>query len=82
MAIASLPFIHSPEKILAPNRHKVRKLANKPKDKEEVLKSEEKLQQLGYVDYVSNLPDEIQTILKESPIQNYIPWRVVWKENS
>ena len=58
MAIASLPFIHSPEERLAPNRHKaekvykqqLRKLANKPKDKEEVLKSEEKLQQLGYVD--------------------------------
>ena len=58
MAIASLPFTHSPEKRLAPNRHKaekvykqqLRKLANKPKDKEEVLKSEEKLQQLGYVD--------------------------------
>ena len=90
MAIASLPFTHSPEKRLAPNRHKaekvykqqLRKLANKPKGKEEVLKSEEKLQQLGYVNYVSNLPDEIQIILKESPIQNYIQWRVVWKENS
>ena len=90
MAIASLPFIHSPEERLAPNRHKaekvykqqLRKLANKPNDKEEVLKSEEKSQQLGYVDYVSNLPDEIQTILKESPIQSYIPWRAVWKENS
>ena len=69
MAIASLLFTHSPEKRLAPDRHKaekvykqqLRKLVNKPEeDKEEVLKSEEKLQQLGYVDYVSNLPDETQ----------------------
>ena len=91
MAIASLLFTHSPEKRLAPDRHKAEKvykqqlikLVNKPEeDKEEVLKSEEKLQQLGYFDYVSNLPDEIQAFLKESRIQNHIPWRVVWKENS
>ena len=75
---------------MAPNRHKaekvyrqqLKKLANKQKGKEEVLKSKEKVQQLGYVDNVSNLPDEIQTILKESSIQNYILWRLVWKENS
>ena len=73
MVITSLPFTHSPEKRLAPNKHKVekvykqqlRKLANKPKDKEQVLKSEEKLHQLGYVGYVRwNEIDEIQTILK------------------
>ena len=60
MVITSLPFTHSPEKRLAPNKHKVekvykqqlRKLANRPKDKEQVLKSEEKLHQLGYVEYV------------------------------
>ena len=69
VAIASLLLTHSPEKRLAPDRHKaekvykqqLRKLVNKPEeDKEEVLKSEEKLQQLGYVDYVSNLSDETQ----------------------
>ena len=66
MAIASLPFTHSPGKRFATSRHKAEKvykqqltkLSNNPKDREEVLmKSEETLQQLRYDNYVSNLPD-------------------------
>ena len=37
---------------------------------------------MGFVDYVSNLSPEQQQRLKDSPIQNYIPWNAVWKENS
>jgi len=40
------------------------------------------LQSLGHVDYVKNLPVETQRTLNESSIQNFIPWRAVWKENS
>ena len=70
MAIASLLFTHSPGKIFATSRHKeekvykqqLTKLSNNPKDRQEVLKFEETLQQLGYVNYVSNLPDEIKDL--------------------
>ena len=40
----------------------LQRLSNNPKDREEVLKFEETLQQLGYVNYVSNLPDEINDL--------------------
>ena len=40
----------------------LQRLSNNPKDREEVLKFEETLQQLGYVNYVSNLPDEIKDL--------------------
>ena len=46
------------------------------------MKSEQKLQAEGFVDYVRNLPVEQQKMLEESKIQNYNPWRSVWKESS
>ena len=89
-SLATLPLMMDPITQLAPNRHialkvynqQMRRLAKYPKDKEDVLKSEKKLQNLGYVDFVRNLPKDIQTQLQQSPIQNFIPWRAVWKENS
>jgi len=42
------------------------------KDKDEIIASENKLQTLGYVEYVKNL----------HPIKNFIPWRAVWKDSS
>ena len=87
---ASLPFIQDPILKLAPNKHnavkvynqQLRKLTKSPNDREEVLKSENKLQSLGFVDYVRNLTPEQQLMLQKSPIQNFIPWRVVWKDSS
>ena len=89
-ATATLLLINDPTVKLAPNRNKamkvytqqLRKLHHNPKDKAEVLKSEGKLHSLGYVDYVRNLSAEHQDMLRKNPIQNYIPWRVVWNENS
>ena len=86
---ASLPFIRDP-KVLAPNINKtkrtymqqVRKLSKSPEDKEAVLKAERKLQDLGYVEWVKNLTKEQQQTLHESPFQNYIAWRVVFKSSS
>ena len=60
----------------------MKKLINNPKDKDDVLKSEKKLQDLGYVEYVKNLPVENELELSCSKVQNFIPWRIVWKENS
>ena len=89
-SIATLPVIENPITKLAPNKSKalamyksqIRRLAKDPKSKEEVLASENKLQNLGHVDYVKNLSRAQQLKLKENPIQNYIPWSAVWKENS
>ena len=58
------------------------KLNKHPKDKQDVIDSEKKLQQLGHVDFLKNLPSTTQQILQQSSIQNFIPWRAVWKTNS
>ena len=87
---AKLPFLHDPVIKLAPNKDKalvvyknqLKKLSKNSQDKEDVIRSEVKLQHLGYVDYVRNLSHEQQRMLADSPIQNFIPWRVVWNENS
>ena len=88
--IAHLPLIENPVMKLAPNkknalavyRAEVKKLNNHPEEKREVIKSQNKLQELGFVDYVKNLPDAVQEMLRNSEIQNFIPWRVVWKAGS
>ena len=88
--IATLPFTHDPSTRLAPNKHKalktfnqqLKKLNKNIKDKEDVMKSEEKLQNLGHVEYVKNLPATTQEYLKNHTIQNFIPWRAVWNSNS
>ena len=88
-SISKLPLIYDPLK-LAPNKHKalkvydqqLKKLDRNPKDKADVLNSEMKLQALGYVDYVRNLSCDQQKMLKSTQIQNFIPWRAVWKEDS
>ena len=68
---AVLPIIHDPGIKLSPNKHKalkvynqqLQKLQRNPIDKEAVIKSEGKLQQLGHVDYVkkptSRLADSV-----------------------
>ena len=89
-AVASLPFTRDPQTTLAPNKNKalkvyqtqVRKLAKDEKDKQDVLKSEAKLQQLGYVDYVSNLPPEQKQRILDSTFKHFLPWRAVWNTNS
>ena len=86
-----LPFIHDPQVKLAPNKEKamevyqqqLRKLnkVENAKDKEDVINSEKKLQNLGFVDYVRNLPIHIQQKL-QTQIRHFIPWRAVWKPGS
>jgi len=86
---AFLPLTASPNR-LQPNREialqvynqQIKRLEKNPDDKADIIKSEQKLQTLGYVDYVKNLSDEDQVLLDLSEMQNFIPWRAVWKENS
>ncbi|XP_066912128.1 uncharacterized protein [Clytia hemisphaerica] len=89
---ASLPFIADPTTRLANNKDKAMKVyiqqlkkLNQPSnlaDKEDILQSEGKLQKLGYVEFVRNLPQDVQSRLHSSPIHYFIPWRAVWKGNS
>ena len=88
--VARLPFIRDPQTTLAPNKNKalkvyqtqVRKLAKNDKDRQDVLKSEAKMQQLEYVDYVHNLPPDQRKRIIESIFQHFLPWRAVWNANS
>ena len=87
---ARLPLLHDPSIKLAPNKDKAmavyksvtRQLSKNPTDKEDIIKAEMKLQKKGHVEYVRNLPPEVQEDLKNNPIQNYIPWHPVWNRNS
>ena len=87
---AKLPLVENPVHKLAPNKKKalavynsqLKRLSKHPKDKEDVIRSEAKLQELGHVEYVCNLTEDQQQRLKENTIQNFIPWSVVWKDNS
>ena len=88
--VAKLPFIEDPSVKLAPNKDKamatyrsqVRKLNKHPEDKLAVIKSEAKLQELGYVDYLKNLTPDQQKKLSDSKFKNFIPWRIMWKSSS
>ena len=73
--MAKLPFIGDPHTKLAPNKQvamkvysqQLRKLSKLPKDKTDILESEAKLQSLGYVNYVRNLPEEVRKSLSNNP---------------
>ncbi|XP_066917099.1 uncharacterized protein [Clytia hemisphaerica] len=87
---ATLPLLQNPETALAPNRNialrvynqQVKRLAKNQQYKDDIIKSESKLQSLGYVEYVKNLPIDQQRMLQSNPVQNFIPWRAVWKPSS
>ena len=61
---------------------KLKKLSKQPQDKEQVIQSQKKIQDLGHVQFTHNLPNHLQRMLKDSPIRNFISWRVVWIANS
>ena len=48
----------------------MKKLNQNPHDKEDVIKSETKLQSLGHVEFVRNLTPEQQEMLTKNPAQN------------
>ena len=51
-------------------------------DKEDVLKAEKKLHDLGFVEYIENLTNEEQAKNISSPLLHILPWRAVWNTNS
>ena len=87
---AKLPFICDPIQKLAHNEYiakriyigQVRKLNMNPKDKQDVIMSEKKLHDLGFVDSCDRLTKEQQNKINASPVMYFIPWRAVWNTNS
>ena len=88
-AIAYLPFTVNPDEKLKTDektalkvyRRQTKLLHEKPKLKADVLESEAKLQKEGYVDWLKNLPLEIQQMIM-SATRYLIPWRFVQNPNS
>ena len=85
----SLPFKESPKELaptksqgLSVYKSQVNKLSRNPQDREDVIISEQKLQNLGLVDFVTHLSGSQQRTLNKSVYQNYIPCRAVWNVNS
>ena len=60
----------------------IKKLNKNPQDKASVIKAEKKLHDNGFVAYVKDLPEEIQEFLRSTDVQNFLPWRVVFKSSS
>ena len=87
---AKLPFLCDPTYKLTPNRHVVRriydlqvkKLGTNLDDKKDVIMSENKLQDLGFVDFLQNLTVEQRGKIKNSPVNYFTPWRSEWNINS
>ena len=87
---AFLPLLHDPVIKLSPNKQQamaiykreLRKLDRSEKAKNDVLKAELKLQEREHVEYEKNLNPKLQEMLKSSPIQNFIPWHIVYNTNS
>ena len=91
--IHMLPFVTNPdtklpaaEKILRLARRiydsQINGLENKPGDKEAIIKSEGKLQDHKFVDYLDSLPDDDRAEIVNSPVKYFIAWRAVWNTNS
>ena len=86
---ALLPFLENPDLKLVCNLSSARKvfngvvkrLAKNVDDREAVLEAIRKLQRLGFVDWVENLPEEDQKLIFEFLVRYYIPWRVVWSDS-
>ena len=78
----SIKLAYNKERALKVYNQQIKNINQSTDDKKDVIESEEKLQQLGYVDYVRNLKPEQQEMLRRSEIQNFIPWRAMWNGNS
>ena len=84
-----LPFKEDPEISLAPNNNEskgryfrvIKSLQDKPKDKEAILDSFNKLIELGYVQKLSEMDVKTQQMIKNMVLY-VIPWNVVFKSTS
>ena len=90
VTIATLPFLDDPKTALAPNdatalavyKAQVRKLDKCPEERKEIIESEAKMHDLGFVEKLQNLTREQQAMIFSSNMQHYLVWRVVYNPNS
>ena len=86
---AKLPFLADPDLKLTKNFKTARKvydqqlkrLSKSEVDRNDVIQAEGKLQKLGFVQFLENLNEDDQKMIMDSPVQYYIPWRVVWSKS-
>ena len=84
-ASTNMPFLADPDSRLVTNDRAARKvfdsqvknLSKSDKDRLDTLASEQKLQDLGYVDWLSNMTEQDRKMILESQVRHFIPWRVV-----
>ena len=89
-SISKLPFIKDPDVRLKPNDRLARKiyssqaqnLAKRPTDREAVIKAEKVWQDMGFVDYLEDLPPSDQEMILRADVKYIIPWRIAYNENS
>ena len=87
---AYLPFLSDPNEKLAPNDYMAkriyksvtRSLKGKEAEKEAIRKADKKLHDLGFVDYLDNLSEEMKQMINASPVKHYLAWRIAWNANS
>ena len=89
--VSKLPFIASPKENLLPNRYAVEKIfesqlkrISQSEDiRNDVLASFDKLASRGYFVPLLSLDTRLQDLVNDDKDAGYyIPWRLVWKENS
>ena len=59
----------------------IKKLDSKPAEKDAIIKSEAKLHDLGYVDFLDQLPKATQDFILNN-VKYVIPWRAVFNQHS
>ena len=87
---AKLPFLVNPDTRLTSNendalkvfKRQVQILNQKPEDKKAVIEFEKKLQDMGFVEYVSSLDDVIKMDIMKNAVKYFIPWRAVYNQKS
>ena len=88
-----LPFIKEPVEYLTkkhggPNNYnqalKVYQGQCRKRDevKDQVRKAHGELVEKGFMSQLSDLPEELQDVVKNAPFHHYYPWRAVYKEDS
>ena len=89
VCIAHLPFLEDPDMRLENNLKTARKvydgvvkrLNKSRKDLKDVLEAEGKLQDLGFVEWLDNLPIVDQRMIMDARVRYVIPWRAVWSHS-
>ena len=88
-----LPFIKEPVEYLSkkhsgPNNYNQAlrvyqaQCSKRDEVKDQVRKAHQELVDKGYMQKITDLPKETQTMIQEAPFHHYYPWRAVYKEDS